>query len=208
MGLFSSSSKSKSTSTANEIVTAAEGYQPEPITLNASNQSDAIKENLGNNARLYKSGGNTFSSDSSNRYTKDSNNVIGSTTFDNIDGTGRAYNENTFGAYTSLDSFNNAFGDNANVTLNYLPPMFDKSFKNTNDDNFATHTDDNFASHTDDYSVSGSTNNLPITNKTSDKKSTSKGLTTRLVVASAAVVFALVLLGGGKRGRGKGLVLA
>ncbi len=200
MGLFSSSSKSKSTSTANEIVTAAEGYQPEPTTLNASNQSDAIKENLGINARLYKSGGNTFSSDSSNRYTKDSNNVIGSTTFDNIDGTGRAYNENTFGAYSSLDSFNNAFGDNANVTLNYLPPMFDKSFKDTNDDNFA--------SHTDDYSVSGSTSNLPITNKTSDKKSTSTGLTTRLVVASAAVVFALVLLGGGKRSRGKGLVLA
>ncbi len=202
MGLFSSSSKSKSTSTANEIVTAAEGYQPEPITLNASNQSDAIKENLGINARLYKSGGNTFSSDSSNRYTKDSNNVIGSTTFDNIDGTGRAYNENTFGAYTSLDSFNNAFGDNANVTLNYLPPMFDKSFKDTSEDNFATHTDD--------YSVSGSTSNFPITNKTSDKKSTSTstGITTRIIVASAAVVFALVLLGGGKRRGGKGLVLA
>ncbi len=65
MGLFSSKSKSTSTSTANEIVTAAEGNNPQPTTLTATTSSDAIKNNLGVNSRLYKSSGNTFSVDNS-----------------------------------------------------------------------------------------------------------------------------------------------
>ena len=55
MGLFSSKSKSSSSSIANEIVTAAEGNNPQPTTITASNQSDAFLENTGIVNRAYKS---------------------------------------------------------------------------------------------------------------------------------------------------------
>ncbi len=47
MGLFSSKSKSSSSSIANEIVTAAEGNNPQPTTITASNGSDALLKNTG-----------------------------------------------------------------------------------------------------------------------------------------------------------------
>ncbi len=55
MGLFSSKSKSSSSSIANEIVTAAEGNNPQPTTITASNQSDAVLKNTGIVNRAYKS---------------------------------------------------------------------------------------------------------------------------------------------------------
>ncbi len=55
MGLFSSKSKSSSTSVANEIVTAAEGNNPQPTTITATKDSDAFLENTGIVNRAYKS---------------------------------------------------------------------------------------------------------------------------------------------------------
>ncbi len=55
MGLFSSKSKSSSSSIANEIVTAAEGNNPQPTTITSSNQSDSVLKNTGIVNRAYKS---------------------------------------------------------------------------------------------------------------------------------------------------------
>ncbi len=117
MGLFSSKSKSSSSSIANEIVTAAEGNNPQPTTITASNQSDAVLKNTGIVNRAYKSQ-QTFNV---NRSTADSysnyKNAFNKTTR-NSNVNNRRYNDSFNRFHNSNNRSYSATTNTSNSTVN------------------------------------------------------------------------------------------
>ncbi len=117
MGLFSSKSKSSSSSIANEIVTAAEGNNPQPTTITASNQSDAVLENTGIVNRAYKSQ-QTFNVNRStaDAYTYSKNDNAYNTTTRNSHNTTTRYSNNirksNYNNRRYSDSFNRFHNSN------------------------------------------------------------------------------------------------
>ena len=199
MGLFSSKSKSSSSSIANEIVTAAEGNNPQPTTITASNQSDAVLKNTGIVNRAYKShqtfnvnrstadsylkNDNSYNrryNDSFNRsYSSTRNKTVNRTTNDSNNTIGStvfgrrssAWNKNTLGAYASVNSGNVTyrFRDRGNVYINNLPPMFDSSFSSSGESNFEARNDDTRNMKSNDYRVSGVSESNPFSQTTGPK---------------------------------------
>ena len=110
MGLFSSKSKSSSSSIANEIVTAAEGNNPQPTTITASNQSDAFLENTGIVNRAYKSQ-QTFNVNRStaDAYTYSTNDNAYNTTTSNSHNTTTRYSNNIRKSDYNNRSYNDSF---------------------------------------------------------------------------------------------------
>ena len=110
MGLFSSKSKSSSSSIANEIVTAAEGNNPQPTTITASNQSDAFLENTGIVNRAYKSQ-QTFNVNRStaDAYTYSTNDNAYNTTTSNSHNTTTSYSNNIRKSDYNNRSYNDSF---------------------------------------------------------------------------------------------------
>ncbi len=110
MGLFSSKSKSSSSSIANEIVTAAEGNNPQPTTITASNQSDAFLENTGIVNRAYKSQ-QTFNVNRStaDAYTYSTNDNAYNTTTRNSHNTTTRYSNNIRKSDYNNRSYNDSF---------------------------------------------------------------------------------------------------
>ena len=110
MGLFSSKSKSSSSSIANEIVTAAEGNNPQPTTITASNQSDAVLENTGIVNRAYKSQ-QTFNVNRStaDAYTYSTNDNAYNTTTRNSHNTTTRYSNNIRKSDYNNRSYNDSF---------------------------------------------------------------------------------------------------
>ena len=117
MGLFSSKSKSSSSSIANEIVTAAEGNNPQPTTITASNQSDAVLKNTGIVNRAYKSQ-QTFNVNRStaDSYSKNDNSYNRTTRNSNVNN--RRYDRSFNRAHNSHNRSYSATTNTSNSTVN------------------------------------------------------------------------------------------
>ena len=138
MGLFSSKSKSSSSSIANEIVTAAEGNNPQPTTITASNQSDAFLENTGIVNRAYKSQ-QTFNVNRStaDAYTYSTNDNAYNTTTSNSHNTTTRYSNNIRKSDYNNRSYNdsfNRFHNSNNRTYSTTSNTSNKTINRTTND--------------------------------------------------------------------------